>query len=161
MTATALAPVSVPQLRALVGQEVGLSDWVVITQEMIDRFAEATLDNQFIHVDPDRARNTRFGSTVAHGFLSLSLLPRLCFDTLAPVKGAEMEINYGTNRLRFLAPVPSGARLRARFVLKDLSVKSPLQLLRTYAVEVEIEGSDKPALVAEWLMLLVLGGEEE
>jgi acyl dehydratase len=149
-------PISTSRLATLVGHQVGVSDWLVISQEMIDRFADATLDHQFIHVDADRAKDTQFGGTLAHGFLSLSLLPRLCFDTLAPIEGVDMEINYGINRLRFVTPVRSGARIRALFTLSGLEQKAPKQWLRTYGVAVEIEGEVKPALVAEWLMLAVL-----
>lgn len=149
-------PISPSQLAALIGQEVGLSDWMVITQMMIDQFADATLDHQFIHVDPVKAKTTPFGGTVAHGFLSLSLLVRMCSDALRPIEGTAMDVNYGINRLRFVSPVPVGARIRGRFVLKDLADKAPGQLLRTYEVKVEIEGSKKPCLVVEWLMLSFL-----
>jgi acyl dehydratase len=148
--------ISASDLSALVGKEVGLSNWLHIPQDMIDRFADATLDRQFIHVDLERAAKTEFGGTLAHGFLSLSLLPRLCFDTLAPITDTTMEINYGLNRLRFVTPVRSGSRLRARFMLKDLMQKSSKQWLRTYEATMEIEGEEKPALVAEWLMMSVL-----
>lgn len=147
---------SVEQLRERVGQEIGISDWLAISQEMINAFADATLDHQFIHVDPEQAEATPFGTTVAHGLLTASLLPRLCFDTVSPIAGAEMEINYGFDRLRFVSPVPSGSRVRARFTLKDLEQKSVTQVLRTYSVTVEIEGAGKPALVADWLMLTLL-----
>ena len=149
-------PIAPFRLASLVGQDIGVSDWLLVSQDMIDRFADATFDHQFIHVDVGRARNTEFGGTLAHGFLLLSLLPRLCFDTLAPIEGTEMEINYGINRLRFVTPVRTGARIRARFTLNDLAQKSPGQWLRTYGVTVEIDGDARPALVVEWLMLSVL-----
>lgn len=149
-------PISTSRLATLVGQDVGVSDWLVISQAMIDRFADATLDHQFIHVDTERAKGTPFGGTLAHGFLSLSMLPRLCFDTLAPIEDVDMEINYGINRLRFVTPVRAGARVRARFTLNELEQKAPKQWLRTYGVAVEIEGEARPALVVEWLMLAVL-----
>ena len=145
------------QLTDRVGQEVGVSDWIEVSQPMIDQFADATLDHQYIHVDPERARSSPFGGTIAHGFLSLSLLSRMSFDALPQIENTEMGVNYGMNRLRFLAPVKSGERVRGRFVLREVAEKSPGQLLLTHDVTVEIEGSSKPALVAEWLTMTMLG----
>lgn len=143
-------------LSGRIGTEIGVSDWITVSQAMIDLFADATLDHQFIHVDPERARLTPFGGTIAHGFLSLSLLSRMSYDALPQIEGAQMGLNYGINRLRFLAPVRSGQRVRSRFTLGDVIEKSPGQLLLTHNVEVEIEGGEKPALAAEWLTLVVL-----
>lgn len=144
---------SIDKLKALVGQEIGLSDWVIVSQGMIDRFADATGDHQFIHVDVEKARQTPFGTTIAHGFLSLSLLPMLAAEVLPRPDGIKMGLNYGLNRLRFLSPVRSGKRVRARFILKAFEEIRPGQLLSTYDVTVEIENEEKPALVAEWLGL--------
>lgn len=150
------APISAEQLQERIGQEVGISGWIEIDQSMINLFADATMDHQFIHVDPERARVGPFGGTIAHGFLSLSLLSHMNYEALPPLEGVEMGVNYGMNRLRFLAPVRAGQRVRGRFVLRDVARKAANQLLTTYDVTVEIEGSEKPALVAEWLTLTVL-----
>lgn len=139
--------------RALVGQEVGVSPWIDVDQPRIDAFADATLDRQFIHVDPERARTSPFGGTIAHGFLCLSMLSRMSFEALPRIEDAAISINYGMNRLRFLAPVPSGSRIRGRFVLKAAEAKALDQFLVTHEVTVEIEGHARPALVAEWLVL--------
>jgi acyl dehydratase len=141
---------SVPQLRQRVGAEVGVSDWFEVTQEHINEFAEATGDRQWIHVDPDRAsRESPFGRTIAHGFLTLSMLSRMIGETIT-VTGMRMGINYGFNRVRFTGPVPSGSRIRARFVLAALDdLEGGVQM--TWNVSVEREGEAKPVLVAEWL----------
>jgi acyl dehydratase len=144
------------ELAASVGREVGVSGWIEVSQPMIDQFADVTKDHQFIHVDPERARATPFGGTIAHGFLSLSLLSAMAYEALPQIENTAMGVNYGFNRLRFLTPVRSGERVRGRFVLRDVSQKSADQLLVTYDVTVEIEGGDKPALAAEWLTLSIL-----
>ncbi|WP_380788713.1 MaoC family dehydratase [Sphingomonas sp. R86521] len=130
-----------------------LSDWVEVTQVMIDQFAAATGDHQFIHVDPTRAAQTPFGGTIAHGFLTLSLMPLLASKVPdAPVvEGTRMGINYGGNSVRFLSPVRSGSRVRGRFKLLSFAEKRPGQWQETVAFTVEIEGAEKPALVAEWI----------
>ncbi|MBB3694094.1 acyl dehydratase [Sphingomonas sp. BK580] len=140
------------EMSQAVGRE-SVSDWVEVTQAMIDRFAKATGDHQFIHVDPDRAAATPFGGTIAHGFLTLSLLPLLAARTPdAPrLDGVTMGVNYGGNKVRFLAPVPSGSRVRARSVLADFAEKRTGVYQYTTATTVEIEGQDKPAMVAEWI----------
>ncbi len=150
------APISAEQLQQRIGQEIGVSGWIEIDQSMIDLFADATKDHQFIHVDPDRSRAGPFGGTIAHGFLSLSLLSHMNYEALPPLEGVEMGVNYGMNRLRFLAPVRAGQRVRGRFVLRNVARKAANQILTTYDVTVEIEGSEKPALVAEWLTLAIL-----
>ena len=135
------------ELRSLVGQEAGVSDWLTITQDMIDRFADLTNDHQWIHVDAERAkRESRFGKTVAHGFLTLSLLSQLMHQAVEIRGNFQMLINYGFNRIRFVSPVPAGSRVRAR-----LAVKSVGENEVTWLVTVELEGSEKPAIVAEWL----------
>jgi acyl dehydratase len=148
--------IAAAQLPERVGQEIGVSDWIEVSQSLIDLFADATMDHQFIHVDPERAKETPFGGTIAHGFLSLSLLSRMSYDALPQIENTEMGVNYGMNRLRFLSPVKAGERVRGRFVLRDVAKKADDQLLLTYDVTVEIDGERKPALVAEWLALTIL-----
>ncbi len=144
--------VSVDEMMEMAGQELGTSDWVTVDQEMIDTFADATGDHQFIHVDPERAKMTPFGTTIAHGFLTLSLLPMLMAKTDQPrAEGVKMGVNYGCNKLRFIAPVKSGKRVRGRFKLLELIEKRPGQYQQTIEATVEIEGEDKPALIAEWI----------
>ncbi|MCR9257118.1 MAG: MaoC family dehydratase [Alphaproteobacteria bacterium] len=129
------------------------SDWLVLDQDRIDRFAEVTGDHQFIHTDPERARaETPFGGTIAHGFLTLSCLAGLT-DCLPPVPGKRMGINYGFDKLRFLTPVREGERVRAHFTVAEVSERKPGEALVHYDVSVEIEGADKPALAARWLSL--------
>lgn len=142
--------IGLQDLEARVGSEIALSPWLPIEQERIDLFARATDDHQWIHVDPERARSGPFGGTIAHGFLTLSLLSRMVKEAVE-VTGVRMSVNYGLNRVRFTAPVPSGARVRARLVLGKLEkVEGGVQL--TWNVTVEREGADRPCLVAEWLV---------
>jgi acyl dehydratase len=138
------------QLGALVGTELGLSDWLPITQERIDQFADATNDHQWIHVDAERAtRESPYGTTIAHGFLTLSLLSHLVGQAVR-IEGARMAINYGLNRVRFPAPVPVGAHIRARVTLQALEPFAG-GLQSVLGVVVEVQGSEKPCCVAEWL----------
>lgn len=147
-----MATVGVEELMDMAGQELGVSEWVTVDQEMIDKFADATGDHQFIHVDPERAKLTPFGTTIAHGFLTLSLMPLLMQKTDAPrPEGVKMGVNYGCNKVRFIAPVKSGKRVRGRFKLLELIEKNPGQYQQMMEFSVEIEGEDKPALVAEWI----------
>ena len=140
------------EMQGRVSEEIGVSDWVTVDQAMIDRFAEATGDHQFIHVDPERAAKTPFGTTIAHGFLTLSLFPRLYAESSAPkVKGVKMGVNYGGERVRFLSPVPSGSNVRGRFRLLSLEEKRPGQWQQEVEYVAEIEGAEKPALVAHWV----------
>ena len=141
-------------IRSRVGQEVGVSDWITVDQSRIDAFAEATEDRQFIHLDPAAAAQTPFGGTIAHGFLSLSLLSRMAADAMLVPETTKMAVNYGLDRVRFLAPVRSGKRVRGRFTLDSADKKAPGQLLLRHTVTVEIEGEDKPALTAQWLGLI-------
>jgi acyl dehydratase len=141
---------------ALAGTEIGISNWMTIDQKRIDAFAEVTEDRQFIHVDPEAARASPFGGTIAHGFLTLSMLSALAMDALPEIEGRAMGVNYGFEKLRFLSPVPAGARIRGRFKLDSVTVRSPTEFLSRNIVTVEIEGAEKPALVAEWLTLSVL-----
>jgi acyl dehydratase len=148
---------STPQeLRSRIGQEVGVSEWLLVDQEMIDRFADLTFDHQFIHVDPVAAAGTPFGGTIAHGFLVLSLLAKLGESANLTLDGAVMGMNYGFEKIRMTGPVRAGRRIRGRFVLKDLLERAPKQWLSTVLVTVEVEGESKPALVAEWLGLQFL-----
>ena len=136
-----------------IGSEA-VSDWVEVSQEMIDRFADATGDHQFIHVDPAKAAMTPFGGTIAHGFLTLSLMPLLSSKTILPtIEGVKMGVNYGGNKVRFLTPVRSGKRVRGRFKLLELVEKRAGQWQQTNEFTVEIEGEDKPAMIAEWISL--------
>lgn len=147
--------------QAKIGTEVGVSNWITVDQPMIDAFAETTHDTQWIHVDPERAaRETPFGGAIAHGFLTLSLASRFAYDCFNMLPGQVMGINYGFNKLRFLKPVLAGSRLRGRFILKDVQKRKPTELLRTNDLTIEIEGSDTPALVAEWLGLAVFADED-
>ncbi|MEQ7873064.1 MaoC family dehydratase [Sphingomonas sp. ASV193] len=145
---------SLDDIRAKVGHPVGTSDWIEVTQDRIDAFAEATEDRQFIHVDPDAAARTPFSGTIAHGFLSLSLLSRMAADAMHVPEGTKMAVNYGLDRVRFLAPVRAGKRVRGHFTLDAADEKAPGQLLLKHTVTVEIEGEDKPALTAQWLGLI-------
>jgi acyl dehydratase len=142
------------EIRSRVGQEVGVSSWIMIDQARIDAFAEATEDRQFIHVDPVAAAQTPFGGTIAHGFLSLSLLSWMGAEAMLLPEGLKMAVNYGLDRVRFLAPVKAGSRVRGRFTLDSIEEKAPGQILMRHTVTVEIEGQDKPALTAEWLGLI-------
>ena len=145
---------SLEEIRSRVGEEVGVSSWLTVDQERIDAFAEATEDRQFIHTDPVAAAQTPFGGTIAHGFLSLSLLSRMAADAMLRPEDVKMAVNYGLDRVRFLAPVRSGKRVRGRFTLDSVEEKAPGQILLKHTVTVEIEGEDKPALTAQWLGLI-------
>jgi acyl dehydratase len=147
----ALETISPEAMVERIGQE-SVSDWVEVTQDMIDKFADATGDHQFIHVDPTRAAMTPFGGTIAHGFLTLSLMPLLASKTEQPrIAGAKMGVNYGGNKVRFLTPVRSGKRVRGRFKLLRFDEKRPGQWQQTNEFTVEIEGEAKPAMIAEWI----------
>ena len=139
--------------RAKVGTEVGVSDWIVVDQAKINAFAECTGDHQFIHVNPDMARQTPFGTTIAHGYLTLSLLSVMAYGAMPGIEGTKMGVNYGLNKVRFMAPVKSGKQIRGRFKLIDVSERNPGTLQSTVEVSVEIDGENKPALIAEWVTL--------
>lgn len=142
--------------RAKLGTEVGVSRWVEVDQPMIDGFATVTHDNQWIHTDPERAAaETPFGGAIAHGFLTLSLGSRFVYDCFPVLDGQVMGINYGFNRIRFLSPVPAGSRVRGRFVLASVRQRSATEMMREMHMTIEIEGQETPALVAEWLGLVV------
>ena len=147
---------SLDEIRSRVGEEVGVSDWIVVDQKRVDAFADATEDRQFIHTDPVSAAQTPFGGTIAHGFLTLSLLSRMGAEAMLIPDGMKMAVNYGLDRVRFLAPVRSGKRVRGRFTLDSIEEKAPGQLLMRHTVTVEIEGEEKPALTAIWLGLIFI-----
>ena len=142
------------QIRSQIGTDIGTSDWITVDQLRIQAFADATEDHQFIHIDPAAAAHTPFGGTIAHGFLSLSLLSRMAADVVLSPDNLKMAVNYGLDRVRFIAPVRSGKRIRGQFTLDSLDQKAPGQLLMRHTVTVEIEGETKPALTAQWLGLL-------
>lgn len=135
--------------------ELGVSEWFLIDQQRIDEFAKITQDSQFIHTDPRRARDTPFGGTIAHGFLTLSLLSAMERSGLPRVEGAKTYLNYGFDKVRFLSPVPSGTRVRARFTLSSLSQREEGKWLMALGVVMEREGANKPALIAEWLTMVL------
>jgi acyl dehydratase len=146
---------SIEEIRDKVGTEIGVSDWILVDQARIDAFAAATEDPQFIHIDPEAAAKTPFGGTIAHGFLTLSLLSRMAADVMLRPDGVKMGVNYGLDRVRFLSPVRSGRRVRGRFTLTSFEEKRPGQYQFLHAVTVEIEGEDKPALLADWIGLII------
>ena len=145
---------SLDQIRAQIGREIGASEWILVDQQRIDQFADTTEDRQFIHVDPALAAQTPFGGTIAHGFLSLSLLSRMAADVMQVPDTTKMAVNYGLDRVRFIAPVRAGSRVRGRFILDAVEDKAPGQLLLRHTVTVEIENFEKPALTAQWLGLI-------
>lgn len=145
---------SIDEIRSKVGTEVGVSDWILVDQQAIDTFAAVTQDHQFIHVDPEAAAKTPFGGTIAHGFLTLSLLSRMGADAMLRPENVKMGVNYGFEKVRFLSPVHSGKRVRGRFTLLSLEEKRPGQHQFVHRVTVEIEDEDKPALIADWIGLL-------
>lgn len=154
MTRATSLPVA--DYEAKVGQEVGVSDWIEVGQDRIDTFADVTEDHQFIHIDPAAAAMTPFGTTIAHGYLTLSLLSAMAYGAMPGIEGATMGVNYGLNKVRFMSPVKSGKRIRGRFTLSDVTERSPGVMQSTVAVSVEIEGEEKPALAAEWVTLAYL-----
>ena len=144
--------ISPQEMKDMVGQTLGTSEWLLVDQEMINKFADATGDHQFIHVNEEMAKMTPFGGTIAHGFLTLSLFPVLMAKSDCPrVEGVKMGVNYGGNKVRFLAPVRSGKKVRGHFKLLELEEKRPGQWQQTLEFSVEIEGEDKPAVMAEWI----------
>ena len=147
--------IALTEMVGLVGTEVGVSDWITVGQTMIDAFADATNDHQFIHVDPARAEaESPFGGTIAHGFLTLSLLSAMNFDCVPKVREQTMGINYGFDRIRFMSPAKSGSRVRGRFTLADARFRGASMLMTSYEVSVEIENEKKPALTATWVTIV-------
>ena len=145
---------SIEDIQSKVGSEVGVSGWILVDQARIDAFADVTEDPQFIHIDPEAAARTPFGGTIAHGFLTLSLLSRMAANAMVRLEGVKMGVNYGFERVRFMAPVRSGKRVRGRFTLAHCEEKRPGQWQFVHNVTVEIEGEEKPALVADWIGLI-------
>lgn len=155
MKGSAMQIMPVDELAERVGEETGVSDWLEIDQDRINTFADATMDHQFIHVDPGAAAQTPFGSTIAHGFLTLSLTTPMMMEAMVAPDRMVMAINYGTDKLRFIEPVKVGSRIRARTRLLDVAAKGPGRWLLKNEVTVEIEGVERPALVVEALTLFV------
>jgi acyl dehydratase len=148
-------PISLEAYQKMVGREVGVSSWHLVDQGRIDTYADVIEDHQFIHIDPERAKKqTPFGGTVAHGFLTMSLMSIMSYEVMPVIQGTTMGVNYGFDRLRFISPVRSGSRVRGRFTLAEATLRKPTELLSRTHVSVEIEGEEKPALVAEWLGLI-------
>jgi acyl dehydratase len=147
---------SIDEIKAKVGTQIGVSNWISVDQQAIDSFADVTGDHQFIHVDPEAAARTPFGGTVAHGFLTLSLLSQMAAQVMLVPDGLKMAVNYGFERIRFLAPVRSGKRVRGHFQLAAMEEKRPGQWQFVHQVTVEIEGEEKPALTAEWIGLIFI-----
>ena len=162
MTATSPpSGISLADMKALVGKEVGVSRWFSVSQDRIDAFAVVTEDHQFIHVDPIRARDEAgMDSTIAHGFLTLSLLSAMALDATPAIEGTRMGINYGFDKIRFLSPVKVGTKVRGRFTLASVSEKKPGEVDVVWQVSVDIEGGKRPALTAEWINRMYLAAEE-
>ena len=151
-------PISPTELSSLIGAETGVSDWITVDQSRINAFAACTEDFQFIHIDPVEAKEKAgFDSTIAHGFLVLSLFSNFAVQAAVALERAQVSINYGFEKLRFLTPVVSGTRVRGRFVLADAVERKPDQWLLSYDVTVEIEDQSRPAIVARWITLQILG----
>jgi len=153
--------VTIADITNSIGKEVGVSNWRLVTQEMINLFADATDDHQFIHTDPERARQTAFGGTIAHGFLTLSLLSTFAYETLPEIEGQSYGINYGFDQIRFMTPVKTGARVRAHFVLTSADIRPSGRIVFHYGVTVEVENNKKPALTADWITIIMVPFEEE
>jgi len=149
--------VKAADLQATVGTDLGVSDWITIEQDRVNQFADVTEDHQFIHVNPEMAKMTPFGGPIAHGFLTLSFLSKFSEQGGLVIEGVKMGVNYGFEKVRFLAPVKVGKKVRGHFKLKAADEKRPGQYLLTYEVTVEIEGEEKPALVADWLGMQFVG----
>lgn len=146
--------ISINQIKDLVGTELGVSKWMDVPQSRINLFADATDDHQFIHVDPERAAETPFGGTIAHGFLTLSMLSAMHADAVPRVEEDHFGINYGFNKIRFMAPVPVDSRVRGRFFLKEGRLRGAGKMMTTYDVTIEIEDVQKPAMTATWLTII-------
>ena len=150
------AECSIIEIKKFLGSEVGLSDWVTVDQERINKFAKLTEDEQFIHIDPERAsKETPFGGTVAHGFLTLSMLVKLAESALPKIKDVKFTINYGFDKIRFIYPVAANSNLRARFILKEVEERSLTQIMTKWDVSVELKNVERPAIVATWVNLLM------
>ena len=142
------------EVKSYVGREIGVSDWFTLDQNRIDRFADVTEDHMFLHVNPEAAKATPFGGTIAHGLLTLSMMPVMAYQAVPGVSGTRMGVNYGYNTVRFMAPVKSGKRIRGRFKVKALEPKDGGRMQIVHDCTIEIEGEEKPALVAEWITMV-------
>ena len=142
---------NIEALRKKIGTLMGSSNWYLLDQDRINQFAVVTQDEQFIHTDPEKAAKTPFGTTIAHGFLTLALLPAMGGDVIPKLDGHLMSVNYGFEKLRFLSPVPAGSRVRGHFTLSSLDVRKPEEVTLLWEVSIEIEGREKPAVYAEWI----------
>jgi len=150
-------PISLAAYQNLVGRQIGVSSWHLVDQSRINSFADVIDDHQFIHVDPERARrDAPFGTTIAHGFLTMSLLSIMSYEVMPAIEGTTMGVNYGFDKLRFVSPVRAGSRVRGRFTLTEAKLRKPKELQSRTNVTVEIEGEDKPALIADWIGLIYL-----
>jgi acyl dehydratase len=148
-------PITLEAYQNMVGSEVGVSSWHLLDQKRINLYADVIEDHQFIHVDPERAkRETAFGTTIAHGFLTMSLMSIMSYEVMPVIQGTTLGVNYGFDKLRFISPVRSGKRVRGRFTLAEAKLRKPTELLSRTSVTVEIEGEEKPALVADWIGLI-------
>ncbi len=148
-------PISLETYQGMVGKEIGVSSWHLIDQDRINTYADVIEDHQFIHVDPERAKKeTAFGTTIAHGFLTMSLMSIMSYEVMPAIAGTTMGVNYGFDKLRFISPVRAGSRIRGRFMLAEAKMRKPNELQSRTNVTVEIEGENKPALVADWLGLI-------
>lgn len=145
------------ELQSLVGTVIGTSNWIAIEQDRVNQFADVTEDHQFIHVNPEMAKMTPFGGPIAHGFLTLSLLSQFSEQAGIVIEGIKMGVNYGFEKVRFLAPVKVGKKVRGVFTLKSVDEKRPGQFLLTYSISVEIDGEEKPALIADWMAMQFTG----
>jgi acyl dehydratase len=142
------------EVKANIGKEIGVSDWFLIDQERINRFADITEDHMFLHVNPEAAAATPFGGTIAHGLLTLSMMPVMAYQAVPGVSGTKMGVNYGYNKVRFMAPVKSGKRIRGRFTVKAVEAQSGGRMQIVHDATIEIEGESKPALAAEWITMV-------
>jgi acyl dehydratase len=147
---------SLDEIKTHVGQEIGVSDWFLLDQKRINAFADLTEDHMFLHVNPEAAKATPFGGTIAHGLLTLSMMPVMAYQAMPGVSGTKMGVNYGYNKVRFMAPVKSGKRIRGRFGVKAVEPQSGGRMQIVHDVTIEIEDEPKPALAAEWITMVWL-----
>ncbi|WP_208541636.1 MULTISPECIES: MaoC family dehydratase [Bartonella] len=152
--------IAIQDIKNFIGKEIGLSQWRLVTQDMINQFASATDDHQWIHVDEEKAKKTPFGGTIAHGFLTLSLLSTLAYEALPKLKGATMGINYGFDKIRFVSPVKTGAQIRARFILDNAKIRPSGRVVLHYKTTIEINKLKNPALIAHWLIIAMIEEKE-
>ena len=145
---------SLDEIRSYTGKEIGVSEWFELDQDKINGFADLTEDHMFLHVNPEAAKATPFGGTIAHGLLTLSMMPVMAYQAVPGVEGTKMGVNYGYDKVRFMAPVKSGKRIRGHFVVKSVEDKGDGRFALNQEVSIEIEGEDKPALAAEWITMV-------